>query len=148
MAIKSSVYKGYRIIGAQRQIIYAKSLWEANYAKYLQWLQDQNKISFWMYEPKIFYFEGIKRGCTNYKPDFLISELGGYQYYVEVKGYMDAKSATKIKRFRKYFPEDEIRIVDAKWFKENAPILKNVVPFWESEKKTYIVPKEQIIGLI
>jgi hypothetical protein len=144
MAIKSSPYRGFRIIGPQRQIIYAKSLWEANYAKYLQWLQDEGKISFWVYEPKIFYFEGIKRGCTNYRPDFLVHVDENTKYYVEVKGWMDPKSATKIKRFRKYFPEDEIRVVDAKWFKENAPILKNVVPFWDSENKTYITSKDQI----
>jgi hypothetical protein len=144
MAIKSSPYRGYRIIGPQRQIIYAKSLWEANYARYLQWLQDKGEILYWEYEPKTLYFDGIKRGVTNYKPDFRITEIGGYQYWVEVKGYMDSKSLTKIKRFKKYYPEEEIRVIDAKWFGINQPKLRLVVPQWESEKQTFIALDEEI----
>jgi len=37
-----------------------------------------------------------------------------------VKGYYDAKSLTKIKRFRKYFPTEKLRLIDAKWFKANS----------------------------
>jgi hypothetical protein len=36
--------------------------------------------------------------------------------WVEVKGYMDAKSNTKLKRFRKYYPSEPIRIVGKEWF--------------------------------
>jgi hypothetical protein len=43
---------------------------------------------------------------------------------------MDAKSATKIKRMAKYFPEIKLRVVDADWFKTNALMLKKVLKNW------------------
>lgn len=85
----------------------------------------------WQHEPKTFWFEGIRRGCVSYLPDFKITYNDGSNEWVEVKGYMDAKSRTKIKRFRKYFPEESLRVVDATWYKANAPKLSLIVDGWE-----------------
>jgi formylmethanofuran dehydrogenase subunit A len=52
-------------------------------------------------------------------PDFLVTKTDGTTYWVEVKGYMDAKSLTKIKRFKKYYPLETLVVVDADWFKTN-----------------------------
>lgn len=118
----------WREIGGKR--IYARSIWEANYARYLQWLQERNEIIAWEHEPKTFWFEGIKRGVCSYKPDYFVQdEKGGY--YVEVKGYWDSKSLTKIKRFKKYFPNEKITCIDSAWFAKNNAKLAMIIKSWE-----------------
>src|SRR3990172_2886201 len=41
---------------------YVRSSWEANYARYLKWLQSNGEIIEWHYEPDTFNFDSIKRG--------------------------------------------------------------------------------------
>lgn len=122
--------QGWREINNNR--FYFRSSWEANYARYLQLLKDSNQIVSWEYESKTFWFESIKRGVRSYKPDFKINELNGNYFWVEVKGFFDSKSLTKIKRFRKYYPEEKLILIDKNWFKANAPKLKMVIKDWES----------------
>lgn len=100
--------------------IYFRSGWEARYAKYLTWLKRHKKIVEWEHEPKTFWFEGIKRGCVSYLPDFRVDDCEGNSYWVEVKGWMDAKSKTKIKRFRKYYPHEKLIVIDGSWFRKNG----------------------------
>lgn len=121
-------------IGSQRH--YYRSKMELNYAHYLEWLKRRGIISGWIPEPTTFYFEGIKRGTTNYKPDFMVllsemesKKLGRMLEYHEVKGFYDAKSKTKIKRMAKYYPEIHLKIIDNKWFKANQK-LSIIVPGW------------------
>jgi hypothetical protein len=121
-------YKGWVTIDNKRY--YYKSLWEYRYAMYLDLMKRHNHIIDWFYEPHTFYFEGIKRGTTNYKPDFKVIFPSGNEEWIEVKGYMDAKSATKIKRMAKYFPEIKLRVVGSDWFKSNALMLKKVIKNW------------------
>jgi len=90
---------------------YFKSDWEKSYALWLSSLQKARVIKSWEYEPTTFYFEGIKRGVTNYKPDFKITYMDGSWEWIEIKGYMDKRSATKIKRFKKYFPDENLRVL-------------------------------------
>lgn len=118
---KPRVYRnkaGWRAIGGKR--IYFRSSWEVKFALLLQLLKERGEVIEWEHEPKVFYFEGIKRGITNYTPDFLVCWPSGKQTWVEVKGYMDAKSKTKIKRFAKYFPDETLEVMDSIWFKCNA----------------------------
>ena len=98
---------------------YCRSSWELRFAKHLQHLKECNVIQDWDYEPETFWFDEIKRGTRSYKPDFKVTETSGAYYWVEVKGYMDAKSVTKIRRFKKYFPNERLVIIDEKWFKKN-----------------------------
>jgi len=123
--------QGWRTVGDQKAFF--RSAWEANFGRYLQWQKERNLIKNWEHEPKTFWFEGIKRGVVSYLPDFKVTTLENDHYWVEVKGYMDSKSATKIKRFNKYFPEEKLRIVDAKWYKMNSKKLSNIIPDWEKE---------------
>lgn len=109
---------------------YFKSKSEHRYACYLEWLRITHNIQDWQYEPQEFWFEPIRRGCVSYKPDFKVIEKDLSHHWVEVKGYMDAKSKTKISRFQKYFPQEKLEIVDSKWFSRNSPKLKNLVPGW------------------
>lgn len=77
----------------------------------------------WEHEPKTFWFEGIKRGCVSYLPDFRILRPNGEHYWVEVKGYLDSKSKTKLKRFKRYFPEEELLLITKEWFNRNQSIV-------------------------
>lgn len=98
---------------------YFKSSYEIQYAYWLEALRLKGKIKDWFYEVDTFWFDGIKRGTNNYKPDFKIIDLQGGLNYVEVKGYMDSKSATKIKRMGKYHPDIRLTVLEADWFKRN-----------------------------
>lgn len=120
---------GWREIGGKR--IYCRSRMEANYARYLEWWKtNAGVIVEWEHEPETFYFEGLKRGKNNYKPDFKVTLLDGRVYYVEVKGYMDARSKTVLKRMAKYHPDVTVQLVDKKAY---AGISKKAAMFegWE-----------------
>jgi len=78
--------------------VYFRSSTEANQARYFKFL----KIKF-QYEQKTFLFPGIRKGTVSYTPDFY---LPSEDRWVEVKGFMDPKSKTKLKRFKKYYPDE------------------------------------------
>lgn len=119
---------GWAEIGGKRH--YYRSLAEKRFALYLEWLKKQKLVREWEHEPKTFWFEGIKRGCVSYKPDFKVHYALGEIIWHEVKGYMDAKSKTKIKRFRKYFPDETLIVNDGEWFRVNSRKLRGLVPGW------------------
>ena len=99
-----------------------RSAWEANIAR----LFNAMKIK-WEYEPKTFYFEKIRRGCISYTPDFYLPE---YDVWIEVKGWMDDKSRTKLKRFAKYYPNEKLELIDSKRYREIEKKAKTL-PYWE-----------------
>ena len=94
--------------------IYVRSKWEANYARYLNWLKAQGEIVAWEYEPMEFEFP-IKKGTRFYKPDFKVISTSGYEWH-EVKGWHYPKGETAMKRFRKYYPEERLIVIDSEWF--------------------------------
>lgn len=111
--------------------IYVRSSWEANYARYLNWIKEKGQIFNWEYEPDTFWFEKIKRGVRSYLPDFKIWETeNSIPYYVEVKGWMDAKSQTKLKRMAKYYPKVKIELVEKAQYKEIEK-WSRLIPGWE-----------------
>lgn len=120
---------GWREVGGTR--FYARSRWEANYARYLQFLQEKGEITKWEHEPETFWFEAIKRGCRSYLPDFRVTLKSGSIEYHEMKGWMDARSVTKIKRMKKYHPRVTLIVLDAKWYRANSPILRSIIMDWE-----------------
>lgn len=126
---KTPSKQGWRTIGATKK--YFRSIWEANYARYLQWMVNQGVIKDWEHEPQTFWFHNIKRGCLSYLPDFKVLNHDGSHIWVEVKGWMDPKSKTKIKRFKKYFPEEQLVIIESKWFKDNNKKLSILIKDWE-----------------
>ena len=75
-----------------------RSSWESNIARYFNYL----KIP-WIYEQYEFEFKTIKRGNRYYKPDFYLPRTDNL---VEVKGFMNSASKTKLRRFKKYYPEE------------------------------------------
>lgn len=127
----SSIYTKGR--GGKRKDlgIYVRSSWEANFARYLNFLVKNGSIHKWDYEPDTFWFENIKRGTRSYTPDFKIWEKEhSTPFYYEVKGYMDSKSKTKLKRMAKYHPDVEIKLIQEKEYKEISKF-KEIIPNWE-----------------
>lgn len=110
---------------------YFRSSWEANYARYLTFLEKLGEIDRWEYEPDTFEFHGIKRGTRFYTPDFKVWEDGEFEYF-EIKGYMDAKSRTKLKRMGKYHPDVKINLIGADEYRALARDVEPLIPGWES----------------
>ena len=135
---------GWRVIGGQKK--YYRSRWEANYARYLEYLKNNGHIKEWLHEPETFWFERIKRGCRSYLPDFKVIKLDGTHYWVEVKGWMDDRSKTKIKRFKKYYPKEEFLLIDAKWYRKNSKTISILCPEWEDPKT--VIQVEEINGIM
>ena len=77
---------------------YFRSKMEANVARYYRYVR-----TWYIYEYKEFEFKTIKRGQRYYKPDFY---LIASDRWVEVKGWFSDSDKTKLKRFRKYYPEE------------------------------------------
>lgn len=110
--------------------IYFRSKWEANYSKYLDWLVEQKQIKGWEYESEVYTFEGIKKGTTTYKIDFKVW-INDKDFEIhEVKGFMDQRSKTKLKRMAKYFPSVKVVLVDGKAYQEIIKKMKGVIKFW------------------
>lgn len=119
-----------------------RSGWEANFIRIL----NSYNIPF-DYEPAVFQFP-IKRGNKSYTPDIYLNNENAY---IEIKGYFDKASQIKMKRFKKYFPEEwsNLTMVISKssklsrdWCAENGVpfilyyedlrrIYKDRVPGWE-----------------
>lgn len=123
--IRTKGKKGKVAIGGKT--FFARSSWEANIGAYFEFLKNKGEIKDWEHEPKEFWFEAIKRGTRSYLPDFRITRNNDTVYYIEVKGYMDAKSKTKLKRMKKYHPSVELEVLgktrynDIKRFSRSIP---------------------------
>lgn len=120
---------GWREIGGVRK--YFRSRWEANYARYLELLKTRSLLVSWEHEPETFWFDGIKRGCMSYLPDFRIIQADGDVAYHEVKGWMDDRSKTKIKRMAKYFPDVKLVVIDSVAYKALEKSFSGLVDGWE-----------------
>ena len=102
-----------------------RSAWEANIARYYNFIGVK-----WQFEPKTFIFKNIKRGSVSYTPDFYLPEE---DKWVEVKGWMDNKSKTKLKRFEKYYPEEykKLILITEKEYKEIKNKVSSFIKNWE-----------------
>lgn len=120
---------GWREIGGQR--CYFRSRWEANYARYLEWLRSLGEIRSWEHEAHTFWFEGIRRGCVSYLPDFKVTEKDGSVQWHEVKGWMDARSKTTLARMAKYHPNEILVVVREKQYREIERKVSSLIDGWE-----------------
>ena len=125
---KSIWKQDWAVIGGKRN--FYRSKWEYRYALYLQLLKEQNHIKDWVHEPRTFYFDGIKRGTNNYKPDFMVTFPSGKQEYFEIKGYETSKDLTKYRRMAKYHPDIVLNVIKGDWFKKNSSTLKKIIKAW------------------
>jgi hypothetical protein len=108
--VKRNVQRGYYNINGTE--MYFRSKWEANYALFLDFLVDHKEIIKWEFEPVTFVFEKIQFGTRSYTPDFKVFNKDGSVEYHEIKGYMDSKSKTKLKRMKRYYPKISIKLID------------------------------------
>lgn len=111
--------------------LYVRSSWEANWARYLNWLKAQGEIRGWEYEVDTFEFP-VKRGSRFYTPDFRVTNRDGSVEYHEVKGWMNPESATKLKRMARYYPEVKLVLIDKEVYQSVAREMKNLIAEWES----------------
>lgn len=119
---------GWQEIGGRR--IYFRSMWEVHVALLFQFFKDTQQILDWEYEPKTFWFDGIKRGQCSYKPDFRLTRIDLSTYWVEVKGYMCASSLTKLRRFKRYFPDEEMHLIEKEWIRKHQNIIPSLEDIW------------------
>lgn len=130
-------YQGWCQVGANH--CYFRSKMEVLFAQYLQFLVHHKIILKWEYEPKTFWFEKIKRGVRSYKPDFLVHLPHNRRYWVEVKGHMDRRSIVKLKRFQRFYPNEEIHVINAQWFKE----ARRKMPYVFKDPRTKVTEKNE-----
>lgn len=114
--------------------LYVRSTWEANWARYLNWLKSLGEIQDWVYEPDVFEFP-VKRGSKFYTPDFKIINKDGSIEYHEIKGYLDQPGATKLKRMRIYYPQVKLILIDKPAYYATAKKIAAMIPNWETMPK-------------
>lgn len=114
--------------------VYFRSSWEANWARYLNWLMSIGEVLRWEFEPDTFEFP-VRRGSRFYTPDFKVFNKDGSVEYHEVKGWMDKRSATKLKRMAKYHPAIKLVLIDAKQYRAVARKIASLIPAWERNPK-------------
>lgn len=114
---------------------YFRSSWEANYARYLNWLISIGEIQSWEFEPETFEFVKIKKGNRFYTPDFRITNNDGSIEFHEIKGYMDENSATKLKRMSKYYPDIKLVLIDKDAYRALAKSVRALITGWEENPK-------------
>jgi len=125
----SNVHRGWYDINGKK--IFLRSRWEANIAFYFDFLIKQGEIKSWSYENKVFIFDKIKFGTRSYKPDFEVIEKDGSIVYYEVKGWLNPRSKTQLKRMAKYYPQIKISLIDKDRYRTLAKQLKGMIPNWE-----------------
>lgn len=115
--------------------ISTRSSWEANYARYLNFLiKTEGKIERWEYEATTFWFHTIKRGCRSYKPDFKVILKNGDIEYHEVKGWMYPRAKTALNRMRIYYPDVRVVLIDEHRYRAIEKQLQSVIQGWERRK--------------
>jgi hypothetical protein len=123
--------------------IFFRSAWEANYARYLNHLKGAGAIVGWEYEPTTFRFGKLYRGATTYTPDFLVKDSDGSEAYHEVKGWMDNKSKTKLRRMAKYHPTVRLEVIDEKRYRAIEKNWSGIIPQWEGKKPATPKPRKK-----
>lgn len=108
-----------------------KSQAELSFAEHLEFLREARQIQYWGYEPhgSTFWFERIRRGVRSYKSDFLVVTNSREVQWYEIKGYLDSRSVTKLKRMRKYYPEIKIILVMMRDEKRQREAVDAIRPF-------------------
>lgn len=112
--------------------MFFRSAYEANYARFLNLMIRYKVVDWWLFESEVFWFLEIKRGTRSYLPDFKVKYAKEAEpVFVEVKGWMDPKSKTKIARFRKYYPQHRLEVVDEKAYRKLASQFSRSIAGWE-----------------
>ena len=98
-------------VTANGRVIKFRSKLEAKWSRYLDLLIRDGEIKYYDYEPFYFEFPEIRHGVTRYKPDFKIYLPDGSVRWEELKGCLNPKSLTRIRRFAKYYPFEKLHLI-------------------------------------
>jgi hypothetical protein len=107
-----------------------RSSWEANYARYLNWLISLGEIVGWEYEAETFEFP-VKRGNRTYTPDFRVTNQDASIEYHEVKGWMDDDSRVKLDRMRRYYPDKKLIVIGEDSYRAIKRQVGGLIANWE-----------------
>jgi hypothetical protein len=110
--------------------MFFRSSWEANYARYLNFLIVSGLIIGWEYEAERFWFN-VKEEVVSYCPDFKVEISKGKYEFHEVKGWMTKKSKISLDLTKKYYPEINIVLIDERRYLEVRKLVRNLLPGWE-----------------
>lgn len=88
-----------------------RSMFERNWARYLQLLKDAGQIKDWFYEPTTFDFDGYKNKPHSYTPDFKVIGIDGEEWFEELKGQLATKDLSKYRRLSEHYPDVIIEVV-------------------------------------
>ncbi len=108
-----------------------RSSWEANYARFLNWMIGLGQVREWQYEPTTFYFEGVKRGAISYTPDFRVVDRDGVETYREIKGWLTSKDRTRFRRMSKHHPGVNLVLIDEHSYRSLESSISRFIENWE-----------------
>lgn len=132
--------------------IWFRSSWEANYARYLNLLIKLRIVEHWEFEPKTFWFDGIRRGVASYLPDFSVKYRNDSVIeWIEIKGWVTPKDKTKWKRMAKYHPDVKLVVIKKKEYEATGRKWASSIPNWErgrDSKPTFPVLMHKQVPLI
>lgn len=139
-----------------------RSAWEADCYRFIKHLQQHRQVLNGLdkqirsieVEPHTFTFTqfGHTHGTIAYTPDLRVSNTIDY-VWIEVKGWLDAQDKTRIRRLKKYYPNEFKKLVAitgspntaaTKFFEEmGVPVIyyinelkkqwRDVIPNWETK---------------
>jgi len=121
---------------------YMHSMLESNFAWFLEFLLEKEKIKEWIYEPKP-AFTFPTRANNTYLPDFKVWTENDEIVIYEVKGYLDSRSKIKLNRMAKYYPDIKIQIINSKVMKIIELQFKSLIKNWDKP----LLSKEELNGI-
>jgi hypothetical protein len=105
-----------------------RSSWEANCARLFDYLGIT-----WEFEPKRFYLTPT----LTYLPDFKLGPGNIWNaVWLEVKGFWHKGDRSRIRLFRRMFPEEPIHVVSSTEYLELEKKYSSLIPGWEFKNKT------------
>lgn len=111
--------------------LFVGSAWEANIARWLNYLNTAGLVREWQYEPRTFAFADVTDAPRTYTPDFRVIDAGGQEYFVEVKGRLTDLDWLKEERLRACYPGIQLTRIDASLYAELDQCFRDVLPHWE-----------------
>jgi hypothetical protein len=111
--------------------LFVRSSWEANYARYLNYLIETHEIINWDYEIDKFIITNWAGKQKFYIPDFKIIKTDMSIEYHEVKGYMDKDSQYKLDKMNTEHPDVKLILVNKQSYRQLETQYKDIIPKWE-----------------
>lgn len=106
----SPVFRMYQHIKRGKRVVGEKELYFRSEAEYVLAMFFEQSGWQWEYEPQEFFFP-VPRGVRFYRPDFRVVLPDETYKWVEVKGWLDKQSKTRLRRFAQYYPSEAARLV-------------------------------------